>query len=57
MTESPQAPVLALERREPPVSSTRDVLEEDPLDGIPGAVREDLLGGRLDEAVTHGPDT
>jgi hypothetical protein len=57
VTERPHAAVLAFEGREPPVPAPGDVLEEDPLDGILGAVGENLVGRRLDEAVTHRSDT
>ena len=35
--------------------AARDVLEEDPLDGILAAEAEDLIALRLDEFLGHGP--
>jgi hypothetical protein len=54
MAERDQPPVLldAGEAAEPPA---RDVLEEDPLDGVLSAVAENLLQRRLD-CVRHASD-
>ena len=48
-----QFAVIALESGEAAVAASRDVLEEDALDGILCAVGEDLLRRRLDQARAH----
>jgi hypothetical protein len=48
-------PGVALDGREPTKPSAGHVLEEDALDGVVGAVAEDLVAARLDE-VRHALD-
>ena len=57
MAERLERAVAVLERGEAAALPPGDVLEEDPLDRIVGAVREDLLRGRLDEVGAHASDT
>ena len=47
--QSAAEPVLAVDRDEPPEPAPRDVLEEDALDRLACAEREDLLEPRFEE--------
>ena len=53
VTEGRERPVLALDRDEPAEPAAGDVLEEDPLDRILRAEREDLLDPRHGEHPRH----
>ena len=54
MAQRRQLAVRPGEGREASLRPACDVLEEDALDRRGGAEAEDLLGGRLDQARTHG---
>ena len=57
MAEGGEVARLVLDADEPALAAPRDVLEEHPLDGALGAVREDLLGRWLHHAGPHRADT